>query len=93
MLVVGCTSDEIPTYHEENRDTVAAGIQNLLLAANAAGLASFWSSPPLIDSARALDLCGFAPDDRIVGVIYLGWPTRDVAAPERPHIAVNHISG
>jgi nitroreductase len=91
VLVVGCTAHEHPTFHDENRDAVAAGIQNLLLGATALGLASFWSTPPLIDSARALELCGFAPTDRVVGVVYLGWPSGTVAAPPRPSISVRHV--
>jgi nitroreductase len=90
-LVVGCAAHEHPTFHDENRDAVAAAIQNILLGATALGLASFWATPPLIDSARALELCGFAPDDRIVGVIYLGWPISTVAVPERPPADVTHI--
>ena len=91
VLVVGCTAHEHPTFHDENRDAVAAGIQNLLLGATALGLASFWSTPPLLDSARALELCEFAPNDRIIGVIYLGWPSGDVAVPQRPPVSVRHV--
>ncbi len=91
VLVVGCAPHDHPTFHDENRDAVAAGIQNLLLGATAAGLASFWSTAPLIDSARALELCGFGSDDRIIGIIYLGWPTDTVDAPTRPDPAVTHL--
>jgi len=92
VLVVGCAPDERPTIHDENRDAVAAGIENFLLGATAAGLASFWSTPPLIDGPSALALCGFAPDDRIIAVIYLGWPATAPAAPERPSPPITHLS-
>jgi nitroreductase len=92
ILVVGCAADAKPTIHDENRDAVAAGVQNLLLGATALGLASFWSTAPLIDSPRALDLCGFAPDDRIVAVIYLGHPTSSVEAPARPTPPITHLT-
>ena len=92
VLVVGCAAHEHPTFHDENRDAVAACIQNILLGATATGLASFWGTAPLIDSPRALELCGFAPDDRILAIIYLGWPAGTVAAPERPPAGVRHIS-
>ena len=91
VLVVGCASHDHPTFHDENRDAVAAGVQNALLAATAAGLASFWSTPPLRGAPRVLDLCGFEPDDRIVGLIYLGWPTGSVQKPERPPPVVRHV--
>ena len=91
VLVVGCAAHDHPTFHDENRDAVAAGVQNLLLGATAAGLASFWSTPPLIDSARALALCGFEPDTRIVAVIYLGWSTAQPEPPARPVPPVRHV--
>jgi len=91
-LVVGCAAHEHPTFDEENRDAVAAGIQNVLLGATAAGLASFWSTAPVMRGERALDLCGFEPDCRIVGVIYLGWPVSSVDPPARPPLALRHIA-
>lgn len=85
IVVVGCAPHDHPTFHDENRDAVSAGIQNMLLGATAAGLASFWSTAPVIDRASAtLDVCGFDPHDRLIGVVYLGWPTTSVDAPERP---------
>lgn len=91
VLVVGCAAHDHPTFHDENRDAVAAGVQNLLLGATAAGLASFWSTPPLVDSPRALALCGFETDVRIVAVIYLGWPTSVPERPGRPPATVHHL--
>ena len=44
-LVVGCAPHDDEMLHDENRDAVAAGIQNLLLGATTLGLASFWSTP------------------------------------------------
>ena len=92
VLVVGCAAHAKPSLHAENRDAVAAAIQTFLLGATAAGLASFWSSPPLPDSARALALCGFEPDDRLVGIVYLGWPTASPNPPERPPVDVRHLA-
>ena len=91
-LVVGCAAHDHPTFHEENRDAVSAAIQNILLGATAAGLSSFWSTAPIIDSPRALELCGFDPDDRILGIIYLGWPNGTVENPVRPAPTVHHLA-
>jgi nitroreductase len=90
-LVVGCSPHDNEMLHDENRDAVAAGIQNLLLGATSLGLASFWSTPALTRPPRVLDLCGFARDDRLVGMIYLGWSTQDCPAPERPTLPITHI--
>ncbi len=93
VLVIGAAADpNNPTRHDENRDAVAAGIQNMLLGATALGLASYWGTAPLIDSPRALDLCGFEPDVRIINVMYLGY-ARDVPeVPQRPPVALHIIS-
>jgi len=90
-LVVGCAPHDHPTFHDENRDAVSAAIQNILLGATAAGLASFWSTAPIIDSPRALELCDFDPGDRILGIIYLGWPNGSVEVPARPEPFVHHV--
>ncbi len=90
-LVVGCTPHPNEMLHQENRDAVAAAIQNLLLGATALGLASFWSTPALTSPPTVLDLCGFDVDDRIVGIVYLGWAVANVAVPERPPVALTHL--
>ncbi|MEO6651253.1 MAG: nitroreductase [Ilumatobacteraceae bacterium] len=92
-LVVGCEPHEHPTFHAENRDAVAAAIQNILLGATAAGLASFWGTAPVSDSSRALELCRFAPEDRILAIVYLGWPNGTVETPIRPAPFVSHVNG
>ena len=84
ILVVGCAPDVNAMLHAENRDAVAAGIQNALLGATTLGLASFWSTPALTQPESVLDLCGFEPDDRLVGIIYLGWATQDVRRSRTP---------
>ena len=91
-VVVGSVADGSADRHVENRDAVAAGVQNLLLAATAAGLASFWSSAPPDAALHALrDLCAFGEGDEVVAMIYLGWPLGPVPAPERPPVQVLHV--
>ncbi len=92
VLVVGCEPHPNDTLHMENRDAVAAGIQNLLLGATALGLASFWSTPALMRPPRVLDLCGFGADDRVIGIIYLGWEDRPCEAPERPPLPITLVT-
>lgn len=92
-LVVGCTPHANEMLHDENRDAVAAGIENLLLGATTLGLASFWSTPALTQPKATLELCGFAPDDRIVGIIYLGWAAGEPPIPERQSPPIAHVDG
>jgi nitroreductase len=91
VLVVGSAAHEHPTFHQENRDAVAAGIQNLLLGATAAGLASFWSTPPVADGPRVLELAGFEADVSMIGVLYLGWPSGTTEVPRRPPVALSIV--
>ena len=91
-LVVGCAPHENEMLHAENRDAVAAGIENILLSATARGLATFWSTPALTNPPKVLDLCGFGPRDRIVGVIYLGWPTGEPVPPPRPEVHLKRVT-
>lgn len=92
VLVIGSAPDEHPTFHEENRDAVSAGIQNALLGATALGLASFWSTAPVIDGQHTLSLCGFEPGTRLIGMIYLGWPSGEALPGMRPDLEVNIVS-
>ena len=93
VLVVGAAADENPSRHDENRDAVAAGIQNLMLGATALGLATYWGTAPLIDSPRVLKLCEFEDDVRIINVMYLGWATNAPEAPERPPVRLTVVDG
>ena len=91
VLVVGSAAHDNTMLHTENRDAVAAGIQNLLLGATTVGLATFWSTPALTHAPSVLDLCGFEADTQLVGMIYMGWATQGCAAPERPPVDVRHL--
>lgn len=68
----------------ENLHATAAGVQNFLLGATAAGLASFWASGAPLRADSVKELCGFDREDRLVALIYLGWPTGTVETPPRP---------
>ena len=86
MLVVGSRRGDSELRTVENRDAVAAAVQNLLLGATAAGLASHWSSCPSGAEAAVAEVAGFEPDTTIVAIVYLGWPTTPCGVPERPPV-------
>jgi nitroreductase len=90
-LVVGAAAGDTPDRTAENRDAVAAGVQNLLLAATALGLASYWGSCPKGCNDAVAALCGFEPGTHVAAIIYLGWATEHVAAPERPPVQLHEI--
>jgi nitroreductase len=92
VLAVGCAPHANEMLHAENRDAVAAGIQNLLLGATTLGLASFWSTPALPQAANVLELCGFEPTDRLVAMIYLGWAGGECPVPARPTVSITTVA-
>lgn len=91
VLVVGSTAGDSHTRTEENRDAVAAGVQNILLAATSMGLASFWGSCPKGASNAVAELCDFEPDTFVVALIYIGWATETAVAPERPPVTLHVV--
>lgn len=82
-LVVACRRAEDPARWAEDRDAVAAGIQNLLLGATAAGLATYWGTGVVCDAPGVKDLCGLSPDDTILAVVYVGWPVAEASPVAR----------
>lgn len=90
-MVVGSAPGDGPQRTAENRDAVAAGVQNILLAATALGLASYWGSCPKGANDAVSNLCEFATDSFVVAIIYLGWATEQVAPPERPPVVLRIV--
>ncbi len=88
VLVVGCAPDDDVTRHLEDRCAVAAGVQSVLLGATAAGLASFWGSPPVPVCEEVNVLLGFEPGTTVIAVVYLGWPGAEPPPITRPPIEV-----
>lgn len=78
VIVAAAAPDDDPIKHVENKYTVAAGVENILLAATAAGLASAWrSGPAMVDPEVAAPVkaaIGLAADDEIIAFVYLGYP-------------------
>jgi len=91
-LVIGSAPGDTTDRTAENRDATAAGIQNLLLAATAHGLATYWGSCPRGANDPVAEFCGFEPSTHVAAIIYLGWPTTSPEAPERPPVTLHHIS-
>jgi nitroreductase len=92
IIVVGTVPGDSELQTEENRDAVAAGIQNLLLGATAMGLGSFWSSCPKGANDDVARHCGWDPGTHVTAIIYLGWPTRTLPDREGPAPAITYFS-
>lgn len=71
----------------EEVEAVACAVQNIMLSATAAGLGSFWSSPPVIGADEFGGWLDLNPEDLCVGLLYLGWPEKTWVSnpvPRRP---------
>jgi nitroreductase len=90
-LIVGTAPGDSDLRTAENRDAVAAGIQNLLLAATAMGLATYWGSCPKGANDAVAAFAGFEPGTHVTALIYLGWATTGVEAPARPGVVLHRI--
>jgi nitroreductase len=95
VIVAAAAPDDDPIKHFENKHAVAAGVQNILLGATAAGLASAWRSGlAMVDPTVAepvKEALGLAPDDEIVAFIYLGHPIGPPGSRDTPTAQVRHL--
>jgi nitroreductase len=66
----------------EEIEAVACAVQNLALSVTASGLAGYWSSPPLVYTRQFADWLGLGPEDRCLGLFYLGWPKPGFTMPK-----------
>ena len=81
-IVIAChhaPGGKIPLL--EDQLAVACAVQNLHLAAHAAGLAAMWSSPPLVSTEAARPILGLSAHESCLGFFFLGWPKPGAPAP------------
>ncbi len=76
-VVIACVmerhgGEKVPEVEEI--ESLACALQNLMLSATAAGLGSYWSSPPLLAADSFRQYLSLKSEDRCMGLIYLGWP-------------------
>ena len=92
IIVVASAIGTSDSETEENKYAVAAGIQNLLLTAEATQYASLWSTPAKGANDAITSVCGFEPTDQVLGIIYVGVATKPATAVERPAVRVTYLS-
>lgn len=85
LIAVGVDKpSEVKVLEVENVAAAAAAIQNLLLAAHALGLGAKWRTGEWARDPMVKQFLGFAPDQTIIGFIYLGYPEFASAPAPRP---------
>jgi nitroreductase len=88
VVLVWVRVDPAPVRAKEDRDAVAAAVQNLLLAATSFGLASYWATVPEVLEDAVRRFAHVEDDHDLVALVYLGWPTGTASVPERPEPSV-----
>lgn len=85
LIAVGVDQPDDPRVVEiENICAAAAAAQNLLLAAHALGLGAIWRTGAAATDPAVKDFLGFAPEQHIIAIIYIGYPDGDRPLPQRP---------
>lgn len=91
VLVVASATGSSFSETEENKYAVAAGIQNLLLMAEAQQLAALWGSPAKGASGSITQFCKMESSDHVLGIIYVGVPAKSAPAVERPTARITYL--
>jgi nitroreductase len=75
VIVAAVEPSSLPKAREiEEIEAGAAGVENMLLAAHALGLATMWRTGDAAYDPEVKRFLGFAPTAHIVAFIYLGYP-------------------
>jgi nitroreductase len=75
-VVIACVvvASDDPVQAREDRDSVAAAVQNLLLLAHARGLGAIWRTGAFVDEREVREALGLSSGDEVVAFVYLGHP-------------------
>lgn len=84
LIAVGIDQPNQPKVVEiENVCAGAAAVQNLLLAAHDLGLGAIWRTGPAASDPAVKAFLGFAPDQHLIAMVYVGFPAGESHPPER----------
>lgn len=92
VFVVASATGETATETEENKYAVAAGIQNLLLTAEAMGFAALWSTPAKGANDAITSFCTMESTENVLGLIYVGTATKEAPPAPRPPTRVTFLN-
>jgi nitroreductase len=84
VIVVSGTFGKKPNISElEETEAVACAVQNILLAATAYGLGSFWQTGEVLYSPAMRTHLQLQDNEKALGMIYLGYPKEDREEAQR----------
>ena len=74
LLVIARITPHAKIPEIEQVMSVAAAVQNMLLAAHASSVGAIWRTGPVTFERLLAEKLGLAPDERLLGFLYLGTP-------------------
>ncbi|HEX7058469.1 MAG TPA: nitroreductase family protein [Solirubrobacterales bacterium] len=86
LVIVSAVLGGDPVQDEEDLHATAVASYIVLLAAHARGLAGYWRTPGLLRGEEGRAAVGLSDTERFVGLLHLGHPRQEKAAPERPPV-------
>ena len=87
LVVVSQVLHEDPARREEDYAACACAVQNLSLSLRADGFHSKWATGAVTRHSETYQILGIpAEEERIIGFVWIGVPSREPAAPVRPEV-------
>ncbi len=85
LIAVGVDKpSETKVLEIENICAAAAAVENLLIAAQALGLAAKWRTGDDARNPHVNEFLGLAPDQHLIALLYIGYPAIEAGAVNRP---------
>ena len=83
LVAVSVARDDDPVTAGEDRLAAGVAAYIVLLGAHARGLAGYWRTPAVLRSEAGREALGIAEGEDVIGLLHLGHPRQEQAAPER----------
>ena len=87
LIVASATQTGDAHQNHEDVLATACAVYIVLLAAHARGLASYWRTPKLLQSAEGQAAVGIGADEQFVALIHLGAPRTEPPAKDRKPVS------
>jgi nitroreductase len=87
LVAASVVEADDPVRREEDVCATACATYIVLLAAHARGLAGYWRTPAVLRTDAGREALGLGSDERVIGLIHLGPPRQQQAAPERAPVS------
>src|SRR2546428_4514988 len=83
LVVVSAALTGDPPQDEEDLHATAIAAYIVLLVAHSRGLAGYWRTPAVLRTTEGRTAVGLTPEEHVLGLIPLGRPRQQSAAPDR----------